>query len=570
MTNQQLEIVDRGIEEFSETLAFQQQLVDAKAADRTLADTLVLVEHFPVYTVGRGVPFQQPVGKDGVPWVEIGRGGEATFHGPGQIVGYPIFDLTQHGKDVHLFLRSIERALIVALKELEVEAYTREGLTGVWVKGSQGHGNKGNGKQAADQKIASIGIGVRRWVSFHGFALNVAPDLEYFRTITACGQDGQVMTSLDQVYRARGRSCPPLSLVKHELIRAFRHEFSFGESDQTAELVRPPWLKVRAPGSPQYQETREIVKRLNLHTVCEEARCPNMGECWSHHTATFMIMGDLCTRRCSFCSVKDGSLDNLSPLDPLEPLKVAGAIKQLGLKHVVITSVNRDDLEDMGARHFDQTVRAILYQVPECRVELLIPDMRGRRELVQAILSSGMVSVLNHNVETVPRLYREVRPGASFKRSLDVLRWAGELQPGGSDNAGLASRSRLKTKSGVMVGLGESKEEVIEVMEALRGAGCSILTVGQYLQPSPKQLPVKRFVTPPEFEEYKALGLKLGFSYVESGPLVRSSYHAWRHVEGEATPATGAVGPERAMEQQEVAHGEREQDYSTRFSVLSQ
>lgn len=230
--------------------------------------------------------------------------------------------------------------------------------------------------------------------------------------------------------------------------------------------------------------------------------------------------GDLCTRRCSFCSVKDGTLSSLNPLDPLEPHRVGVAVKELGLKHVVITSVNRDDLADMGALHFDRTVRSIVRHSPECRVELLIPDMRGTRGFLETILQSGLVTVLNHNVETVPRLYKTVRPGAIFNRSLNVLRWAKELHP------------TIKTKSGVMVGLGETKDEIVEVMQALRAANVEIMTIGQYLQPTDKQLPVHRYVTPEEFADYEREAYAQGFSYVESGPLVRSSYHAWKHAEG--------------------------------------
>jgi lipoyl synthase len=264
-------------------------------------------------------------------------------------------------------------------------------------------------------------------------------------------------------------------------------------------------------------KTQSIIKQHKLVTVCEEAKCPNIGECWSNNTATFMIMGDLCTRRCSFCSVKDGSITNLNPLNPLEPFHVATAVKKLGLKHVVITSVNRDDLEDMGAEHFYNTAKAISYHSPSCKIELLIPDMQGKRSLLEVILQDNFVSVLNHNVETVPRLYRTVRPGSYFKRSLDILALAKDIHPS------------VKTKSGIMVGLGERLSEILEVMDRLREINCDILTIGQYLQPTRKQLPVVRYITPDEFEEYRIEGLKRGFSYVESGPFVRSSYHAWKH-----------------------------------------
>ena len=281
-------------------------------------------------------------------------------------------------------------------------------------------------------------------------------------------------------------------------------------------LVKPPWLKVKAPGSPEYMETRQTVKRLRLNTVCEEACCPNIGECWTHHTATFMIMGDECTRRCNFCSVKDGTIGELDPLDPLEPHRVGLATKELGLKHVVITSVDRDDISDFGGGHFAQTVRAIKNHAPDCRIELLIPDLKGSRPALEKIMETG-VNVLNHNVETIPRLYRKVRPGSGYIRSLTILKWAKELD------------QNALTKSGIMVGLGETRDEVLSLMDDLRAMNVDIMTIGQYLRPTKKQMPVREFVTPEQFKDYEEEGKKRGFKFIESGPLVRSSYHAWKH-----------------------------------------
>jgi lipoic acid synthetase len=281
-------------------------------------------------------------------------------------------------------------------------------------------------------------------------------------------------------------------------------------------VVKPPWLKVRAPGSPEYLQTKELVKGLKLVTVCEEARCPNIGECWSHSTATFMIMGELCTRRCHFCAVKKGTSETLVALDPNEPDRVGQAVKELGLKHAVITSVDRDDMADNGASHFRKTVLSVRKNAPECKIELLIPDLKGCAEDLATIVTSG-IDVLNHNVETVPRLYKKVRPGSGYVRSLTILRRAKEFAP------------HIMTKSGIMVGLGEEKAEVLALMDDLRACNVDIMTIGQYLRPSEKQLPVKEFVTPEEFKEYEEEGLKRGFKFIESGPLVRSSYHAWKH-----------------------------------------
>ena len=281
-------------------------------------------------------------------------------------------------------------------------------------------------------------------------------------------------------------------------------------------IVKPSWLKVRAPGSPEYLETKKIVKDLKLHTVCEEAMCPNIGECWSHHTATFMIMGELCTRKCHFCSVKKGTSETLVALDPHEPERVGVAVKELGLKHAVVTSVDRDDVADNGASHFLKTVASIRKHAPGCKVELLIPDLKGCRQDLETILSAK-IDVLNHNIETVPRLYKKVRPGAGYIRSLSIHRWAKEIDPS------------TVTKSGIMVGLGETKDEVLRVMDDMRAVGIDVMTIGQYLRPSANQLPVRAFITPEEFKEYEEEGLKRGFRFVESGPFVRSSYHAWKH-----------------------------------------
>jgi lipoic acid synthetase len=255
------------------------------------------------------------------------------------------------------------------------------------------------------------------------------------------------------------------------------------------------------------------VRGLELHTVCEEAHCPNLGECWSRGTATFMILGEVCTRACGFCAVKTGLPGQ--PPDPDEPRRVADAVGRMGLRHAVVTSVNRDDQPDGGAGIFAATIREIRARVPGCAVEVLVPDFKGRWEALRVVLEARP-DVLNHNVETVPRLYREARAGASFPRSLELLK--------------RSKAAGLLTKSGVMVGLGEERAEVEETLRAIRTSGTDVLTVGQYLRPSPQHLPVRRYWSPEEFESLRAFALALGFAYVESGPLVRSSYHAESHV----------------------------------------
>jgi lipoic acid synthetase len=273
---------------------------------------------------------------------------------------------------------------------------------------------------------------------------------------------------------------------------------------------KPEWLKARAPGGENFHNLKRLARSLGLHTVCESAHCPNIGECWHHRTATFMMLGNLCTRRCGFCAVPKG---RPQPIDFDEPRRVAQAVAALGLQHAVITSVNRDDDLVGGARAFAMVIEEIRRQAPGCRVELLIPDFQGREDAIRIVVEA-LPEVLNHNIESVPRLYRVVRSGARYERTLRLLEYAKELNPSGV------------TKSGIMVGLGEETHELLQVFRDLADAGCDILTVGQYLRPSRDHLPMTRLYTPREFAELKTEALKLGFRHVESGPLVRSSYHA--------------------------------------------
>jgi lipoic acid synthetase len=273
---------------------------------------------------------------------------------------------------------------------------------------------------------------------------------------------------------------------------------------------KPEWLKARAPMGENFHELKRLARSLNLHTVCESAQCPNIGECWHHKTATFMMLGNLCTRRCGFCAVPKGRPE---PIDFDEPRRVAEAVAALGLEFAVITSVNRDDDLLGGARIFAMVIEEIRNQAPGCGVEVLIPDFQGHRSAIKLVVAAAP-QVLNHNTETVPRLYRVVRSGARYERTLELLRYAKELNPAG------------RTKSGVMVGLGEETHELLDVFRDLASVNCDILTIGQYLRPSRNHLPMTRLYTPREFAELKAEALKMGFRHVESGPLVRSSYHA--------------------------------------------
>jgi lipoyl synthase len=285
---------------------------------------------------------------------------------------------------------------------------------------------------------------------------------------------------------------------------------------------KPEWLKVRAPGSQNYQRLKGLMRGLQLNTVCEEAHCPNIGECWHHGTATFMILGDVCTRACGYCAVAHGKPPTL---DLEEPGRVAHAVEVLSLSYVVITSVDRDDLRDGGAGIFAETIRQTRARRPDCRIEVLIPDFKGQPEPLYAVLDADP-DVLNHNTETVPRLYRKARSGGRYPRTLELLARAREHAP------------HIPTKSGIMVGLGEEWPEILEVLRDLRQVGVQILTIGQYLRPSEQHLPMERYYTPAEFAELRRLALDMGFGHVESGPLVRSSYHA--HEQADALAAARA------------------------------
>ncbi|HEY9731556.1 MAG TPA: lipoyl synthase [Drouetiella sp.] len=284
-----------------------------------------------------------------------------------------------------------------------------------------------------------------------------------------------------------------------------------GTLDEAEKIQRlPEWVRRTVLNTEENRKTRSILKEQKLSTICESGRCPNKGECWARGTATYLLMGPLCTRTCKFCSVNKGMPD---ALDPDEPYRVAEASRQMNLRHVVLTSVNRDDLPDQGSNHFARTIAALKELIPDVNVEVLTPDFQGREDCVATVLAANPV-VFNHNIETVPRLYRKVRPGSKYDRSLKVLEIAKKLRPD------------IPTKSGIMLGLGETREEIFEVLNDMRAIDVDFLTMGQYLRPSRDQLPVKRYVTPEEFEELGAEAWKLGFKMVHSGPLVRSSYHA--------------------------------------------
>ncbi|HCB34329.1 MAG TPA: lipoyl synthase [Acidimicrobiaceae bacterium] len=555
---------------YAEALDLQRRLFES-AGD----DYLLLLEHHPVFTAGANADLSNLLrdpGEAGADFARVERGGDLTYHGPGQLTGYPI--LTLPGRrggglaETAAYVRRLEQVLIDTLADVGLPGCGRlERYPGVWAD-----------PEGAPRKIAAIGVRLRRGRTMHGFALNVSTDLDWYRLIVPCGITEFPVTSLaaegvdasmrDVVDAVAARSAAELERAgaagagapEHERMDvAWRHRpedlsvFSrTGEPGQAGEPGRagagapeprsrarlaaagvgegleirrrkPAWLKARVDVNPGYRRLRSVMARHDLVTVCEEAGCPNIFECWGAGTATFMINGADCTRACGFCLVGTAKPQ---PLDPGEPARVAAAVREMELAHVVVTAVARDDLADGGAAAFAETVRAIRSSAGEPpAVEVLVPDFGGDAAALATVVEARP-DVANHNIETVPRLQRAVRPSAGYARSLTVL---ARLRAAG-----------LTTKSGVIVGMGETDAEVDATLADLAAVGVRIVTIGQYLRPTSHHVPVDRWVEPAAFERWRAVGEALGIAHVESSPLTRSSYRA---DVGAAAVAAGAGGP---------------------------
>ena len=522
---------------YSEALILQKGLKESVAGEHNPYDYLLLLEHNNVITIGRTgdtnnlLLDSEELEKKGIEFFETDRGGDITFHGKGQLIGYPIMRL-QDPKKVIPFVRSLEQTIIKTLDSFGIEAFSKEDDTGVWT---------------SEGKIASIGVKVSKWTTYHGFALNIFDKLEGFDFINPCGNQEEKIASVhtfnteisfDDVvnkitetftaefgYKDVGiqmSQFTPTQLKKHK-----KHEIDemldkgvFQKNNNLVPITikgllpnepeRPEWMKVKANLGKDYRDLKNLISEKKLNTVCEEASCPNIYECWSMGTATFMIMGDTCTRACGFCDVNTGKPNDL---DDLEPLRVAESVLTMELTHAVITSVNRDDLPDGGSNFFAQTINEVKRLNPSTSVEVLIPDFKGDKGAIDNIIEASP-EVLNHNLETVPRLQREIRTAASYGRSLSLLQYAKE------------SAFLGKTKTGLIVGMGEEFEEVIAVLEDLSQINVDIVTIGQYLRPTAKHRPIHRYVDKEEFIKYKSIGESFGIPHIESGPLVRSSYHA--------------------------------------------
>ena len=522
---------------YSEAYDLQLGLHRSVSQEPSIDDYLLLLEHNKVITSGRSskennllVTINQ-LNELGIEYFETDRGGDITYHGDGQLIGYPIIRLSDP-KKVIPFVRDLENVIIDTLGKFNIDSFTKEDDTGVWT-------SKG--------KIASVGIKVSKWTTYHGFSLNIFDSLDGYDLINPCGNQLEKMTSIHQF-----NSDISFEEVAITISDNFSKIFGYSEVDKQfsqftprqlkrtkefnidqmvkngvfkinqnkipvtikgvlpSEPKRPEWMKVKANLGTDYVALKNLLSDKKLNTVCEEASCPNIYECWSMGTATFMIMGDVCTRACGFCDVKTGKPGEL---DLGEPLRVAESVQAMNLTHAVITSVNRDDLADGGSMFFADTIRAVKERNNRCDVEVLVPDFKGLRSAIQNIIDASP-EVFNHNLETVPRLQREIRTAASYGRSLSLLEYVKKQGFMG------------KTKTGLIVGMGESKEEVISVLKDLSKIEIDIVTIGQYLRPTAKHRPIDRYATLEEFEDYKIIGESFGIPHVESGPLVRSSYHA--------------------------------------------
>ena len=518
---------------------------EARDLQRALAsseeDYVLLVEHPPVITLGvhaeRRHVLVDPQSL-GAELVQTDRGGDVTLHAPGQIVAYPVISIDIDPKAVAAHVTNMEQAVIDVVGQFVDEAAVDgigrlDGYPGVWV----------GIRSDSPAKIAALGVRNKRRGNYrrteHGLALNVTTDLTLFDAIVPCGISGKAVTSLqalgvsvdirdvadalaaalgDRLFPGREREIVSVDarvardqvLMADESMSRRRLRGAGVDPDQGLEISqrKPEWLRVPMQLGERFAATKSVVSDLGLVTVCEEAGCPNISECWSDGTATFMVNGERCTRACGFCLV-----DTRHPLalDATEPQRVAEAVERMGLAHAVITCVARDDLGDGGAGAIAETIRAIRDRQPETHVEVLISDCKGDRASQQLIFDARP-DVLNHNIETVARLQRAVRPSAGYARSLTVLARAVE--------------QGLTTKSGLMIGLGESDEEVIETLRDLASVGVSIVTIGQYLRPTAKHLPVARYADPAVFEAVAEIGRSFGLAHVQSSPLTRSSYHA--------------------------------------------
>jgi len=499
-----VDIIDCGLADYRDILQQQHQLCQ-KRREGKIPNTVLIAEHPPVITLGarqnanKLLTDRNTLAQQNIDVVNIRRGGGATAHNPGQLVFYPILHLPDFRLGISEYIRELEAIGFELLKQLGVHSQRRKGFPGLWVD---------------EKKIASIGVRVSKSVTYHGMAININNDLSIFDYLIPCGLDGVEMTSVRKETSTRFS----MKQVKQKLSQLLINHLSTPNEQQTISNEQrklPPWLKRPLPAGVTYSKTSRVLTSLGLQTICHNANCPNRGECWSRGTATVLILGNVCTRNCKFCSVAPGKPE---PPDPTEPARIAKMAKQLGLKYLVITSVNRDDLPDGGAGHFRDCINKVRAQYSDMsngiKFEILTPDFRNCQAQALKILADALPFVFAHNIETVPSLYRKARAAGNYQRSLNLLKMAKETY------------RNTPTKSSIMLGLGETDAEVEQVLRDLRNVGCDRITIGQYLKPSKDSLEVVEYVTPAKFNWWKPKAASLGFSYCLSSPFARSSYFA--------------------------------------------
>jgi lipoic acid synthetase len=493
-----ISIVDCGLADYRTILEQQNQLCKKRQRGE-IPDTILIVEHPPVITFGarqnanKLLTSREYLVKRNIDVVDTRRGGGVTAHNPGQLVVYPILNLQKLNFSVSEYIIKLEETSLQLLEQLGVHCQRRKGFPGLWV------GRK---------KIASIGVQISKSVTRHGTAINIQNDLSIFDLFIPCGLEGTKMTS---VLNETGKQ-HSMSDIKKKLSQLLAEHFS-NELRTTGQERRelPPWLRRTLPAGKDYNRTENILSSLVINTICTHANCPNRGDCWSRGTATVLILGNICTRNCGFCSVPAGKPQ---PPDPTEPHRIAQMAKQMSLKYLVLTSVDRDDLPDGGAVHFRSCIDVIRQCRPDIKFEILTPDFRNCQAEALEILRDVLPFVFAHNIETVPSLYPTARAGGNYQLSLNLLRLAKEKYGG------------IRTKSSIMLGLGETDDEVEQVLKDLRGVGCDRITIGQYLKPSKNSLEVVQYVPPEKFNLWRHKAAELGFSWITSSPFARSSYLA--------------------------------------------
>ena len=505
--NRTLHILDCGLADYQGMLERQRQLRDQRRHGK-IPNTILIVEHRPVITLGARqsanvlLADTETLTQKGVDVVNTRRGGGTTAHNPGQLVFYPILNLQQLNLGISEYIRKLEAIGAELLSQLGVDSQRRKGLPGLWV---------------GDKKIASIGVRVSKFITYHGMAINIQNDLSIFDLFVPCGLDEVEMTS---VLKETGK-LHSMSRVKEKLSQRLEDHFSTSSKPRTTKHESrgrgherrklPSWLRRPLPAGESYNRTDNILSSLGLETICSSANCPNRGQCWSRGTATVLILGNVCTRNCKFCSVAVGKP---SAPDSTEPKRLAEMVTRMGVKYLVITSVDRDDLPDGGAGHFCDCINTVRHRCGDVKFEILTPDFQQCQKQALEILRPALPFVFAHNVETVPSLYPSARARGDYQLSLNLLKMARQTY------------KSIETKSSIMLGLGETDAEVEQVLRDLREAGCNRITIGQYLKPSKESLEVLEYIRPEKFDWWKQRAVELGFSWVMSLPFARSSYLA--------------------------------------------